>query len=412
MTNDQARMTNKVRTMREENKTQTNRRSFLKSIGAAGFASFPSLTATQNHSAALKPPANGFRKLDPQGELRIGMIGIYGHTAIVLDAIPDIPGAQLVAYALQDGERLPAQNVRQRNDDAVSRGFEEIRTHRAFDSQTRVYKTYQEMLLKERLDAVGVCLPFSLNARASMAAAEKGIHIMSEKPLATELKELLRLEKVLQRTGAQVNAMLDMRLYPGIRTVRQAIRQGLIGEPILATAQKSYKWGKERPWFYDRRDTFGGTIPWIGIHAIDFILHTTGLSVSHAAALQSNKAHPDYPGTEDNAGILLKLSNGGTAVVTLDYLRPESAASHGDDRLRVIGSKGVVEMRGDMVELIAQDAAPRELPLLPRGSIFKDFVAYLRGQSAPAIQPAEAIAVTRICLLARQAADEQRIIAV
>ena len=53
-----------------------------------------------------------------------------------------------------------------------------------------------------------------------------------------------------------------------------------------------------------------------------------------------------------------------------------------------------------------------ELALLAEGSIFADFVAYLRGQSSPALLPGEAIAATRICLLARQAADERRIITI
>src|ERR671937_161485 len=106
------------------------------------------------------------------------------------------------------------------------------------------------MFSKEKLDIVGVCLPYTINVFASIAAAEKGIHVMSEKPLATEQEDLNRLEQVVGRTGVQISAMLEMRLSPGIRTVHETISKGLIGEPILATAQKSYKFGKERPWFY------------------------------------------------------------------------------------------------------------------------------------------------------------------
>jgi predicted dehydrogenase len=268
------------------------------------------------------------------------------------------------------------------------------------------------MFAKERLDVVGTCLPFTLNVFASMTAAKSGIHVMSEKPLATELEHLTQLERILDQTGIQVSAMLDMRLYPEIRTIQDAISKGLIGDPILATAQKSYKFGNSRPWFYKKLETYGGTIPWIGIHAVDYIMYTTGLRITQAAAMQSNQSLSDYPGTEDNVGILFKLSNGGTAVVTLDYLRPETASSHGDDRLRVIGSKGVVEMRGGKVELITHDHAATEMALLPAGSIFADFVAYLRGQRSPVLSPRDAIASTRVCLLARQAADERRIVAI
>jgi predicted dehydrogenase len=389
-----------------------NRRSFLKTMSLSGLAAqsllpmqYPLTADEQNGSSA---ESNPFRKLDPTAELRIGMIGTFGHTELVLDAIPKIPGARLVAYALGDGERSaetlePAQGVQ------GARDFKEIQHHPALHPDTELYKTYQEMFSKEQLDVVGTCLPYSVNVFASIAAAEKGVHVMSEKPLATELQHLARLQQVSERTGAQISAMLDMRLDPGIRAIRDVVSKGLIGEPILASAQKSYKFGS-RPWFYKKRETYGGTIPWIGIHAIDFVIYTTGLGISRVAAMQSNKSLSAYPGTEDNVGILLGLSNGGTAVVTLDYLRPETAASHGDDRLRVIGSKGVVEMRAGKVDLITRGAPASEVTLLPPGSIFVDFVNFLRGQSRPVLLPREAFEATRICLLARKAADEQRII--
>jgi len=341
--------------------------------------------------------------------LRIGLIGTAGHTNLVLGAIPEIRGARLAAFALHGGERFFNEQAGAKSSGASRKEVQQVQGHRAFRPDTRIYETYQEMFSKEELDVVGTCLPYTINVFASITAAEKSIHVMSEKPLATELSDLDRLEEVVRRTGIQISAMLDMRLSAGILTVRDAIAKGLIGDPVLATAQKSYKFG-ERPWFYKKRETYGGTIPWIGIHAIDFIQYTTQLKIRQVTAMQSNQCHPDYPGTEDNVGILLKLSNGGTAVVTLDYLRPEAAEGHGDDRLRVIGDHGVVEMRGGKVELTTRNQPVRELPLLPSRSIFADFVAYLRGQGQHVIGPGEAIAVSRICLLARQAADEQRLL--
>jgi predicted dehydrogenase len=390
------------------------RRTFLKALSAAGLANTGALTPGNAEPLATEKKhalASSFRRLDPEGELRIGMIGTSGHTELVLDAIPEIRGARLAAYALRDGERFQNEQAGSQSSGAPQTEKEQVQGVRAFRPDTRIFETYQEMFSKEELDVVGVCLPYTINVFASIAAAERGIHVMSEKPLATELSDLDRLEQVVRRTGVQITAMLDMRLSPGIRTVHGAVSKGLIGDPVLATAQKSYKFG-ERPWFYKKRETYGGTIPWIGIHAIDFIQYTTRLKISQVAAMQSNKCHPDYPGAEDNVGILLKLSNGGTAVVTLDYLRPEAAEGHGDDRLRVIGDQGVVEMRGERVELTTRNQPIRELPLLPRRSIFADFVAYLRGQGDHVIGPGEAIAVNRVCLLARQAADEQRLLSV
>jgi predicted dehydrogenase len=384
------------------------RRNFLKAtaagIGTAELLRRPTLVPA--HAKANSPRA----KLDPHSELRVGMIGTSGHTGLVLDALPDITGARLVAYALKDAQRLENEITETRYADVFQTDIEQLKKHRAFRPDTKLYDTYQEMLAKEKLDIVGVCLPYAINAFASVAAVKRGIHILSEKPLATEMKDLELLRKAVDESGVEISAMLEMRLWPEIRTIREQVAQGVIGEPILATAQKSYKWGKTRPWFYKNRQTYGGTIPWIGIHAIDFVLHTTGLTVKSVAAIQGNKAHPEFPGTEDQVGVLLGLSNGGTAVITLDYLRPETADDHGDDRLRLAGNKGVIEMRHGKVELISEREPARMLSLLPRQSIFADFVAFLRGQGTHVIQRDELFEVNRICLLARQAADEKKIV--
>jgi predicted dehydrogenase len=114
---------------------------------------------------------------------------------------------------------------------------------------------------------------------------------------------------------------------------------------------------------------------------------------------------------EDQAGILFELSNGGTAVLNLDFLRPESAPTHGDDRLRVIGSEGVLEIRegGKRVELI-NVSGTRDIPLPETRPFFVDFVAELRGEGKHILSPEEPFEMTRVALLARESADRKRVL--
>ena len=213
-------------------------------------------------------------------------------------------------------------------------------------ADTRVYENYHDMLEKEQLDVVGVCLPFYQNAEASIQAARKGIHVLSEKPAAINLPDLARLEQEIHQSGVGYSIMLDMRALPIFQAARKAVQQGAIGEPILLSSQKSYQFGSERPWYYKERKTYGGTIPWVGIHALDYMRWVSGQEYTQVAAFEGNKAHPQTPGCEDHAGLLFRLANGGTATCHLDFLRPESAPTHGDDRLRIAGSEGVLEAVG------------------------------------------------------------------
>ena len=58
---------------------------------------------------------------------------------------------------------------------------------------------------------------------------------------------------------------------------------------------------------------------------------------------------------------MLTMRNGGVASVTLDYLRPAAAPTHGDERLRIAGTRGVIEtaLVEQKVTLITADSTTR-----------------------------------------------------
>jgi predicted dehydrogenase len=331
------------------------------------------------------------RMLSSNALVRVGLIGREGHPDILLRSIPKLSNVQWTAYAKGDPgddggwvqKRFPGSHL------------------------THVYDNYREMLENEQLDVVGICLPFFQNAEASIQAAQKGIHILSEKPAAINLRDLDRLEQEIHQSGVHYCIMLDMRAMPIFQAAHTAVQQGAIGEAILLSSQKSYKFGAERPWYYKDRKTYGGTIPWVGIHALDYMRWVSGQEYAQVAAFEGNKAHPQTPGCEDHAGLLLRLTNGGTATCHLDFLRPETGPTHGDDRLRIAGSEGVLEARDldNRVTLISAKGNVGELPLPAPLDFFGEFIASLRGEGKPLVSTEDAFAITRICLRARDSAD-------
>jgi predicted dehydrogenase len=371
-------MTGKVSdSMGKERAISPDRRRFLQAAAGAGLA----LGMAAGRTAFGGPLGS---------RVRVGLIGTDGHTGVILGSIPRLSGVELTAFA------------KSRPDDDASG----MKRNRAFTDKTRIYDRYEEMLEKEELDIVAVCLPYYRNAGASIAAAKKGINIVSEKPVATTLKDLEALKKAVQRAGVRLTSMMNMRCGAPYRAARKAVLGGAIGEPILVTSQKSYKFGAERPWFYKESDKYGGTIPWVGIHAIDYMRWTTGREYVSVTAWQGNKAHPAYPGCEDHAGVLFKLDNGGTAMSNLDYLRPEAAPTHGDDRLRIAGSEGVVEVMGaeGRAFVITPTREPYDLELPGRIDFFGDYLAELRGEGEHLISQDDAFRLTEVCLKARNTA--------
>ena len=358
----------------------SHRRRFLKSVVGTGLT----LGVTAG-SAALG------KSIRQAGKVRVGLIGTDGHTSVLLGSIPSLPGVELTAFA----KSLPEDDV------------SGLKRNEAFTEKTRIYDQFERMLEEEELDVVGVCLPYYRNAEASIAAAGKGIHIVSEKPVATTLADLAALKTAVTESGVRLTSLMNMRCFPPYRAARKAVQDGLVGEPILLTSQKSYRFGAKRPWFYKEMKTYGGTIPWAGIHSIDYMRWTTGRKYVSVSAWHGNKDHPEYPGFQDHAGVLFKLDNGGTAMSNLDYLRPEPSPTHGDDRLRIAGSEGVLEVMGaeGRVLLITASEGPRELELPEKVDFFADFLAELAGRREHLISQEDAFRLTEICLKARGAAE-------
>ena len=69
---------------------------------------------------------------------------------------------------------------------------------------------------------------------------------------------------------------------------------------------------------------------------------------------------------ENTTATLFRLDNRGTAALRMDYLRPETAPTHGDDRLRLAGTRGVLEYQAATgLTLVTAKEKPRVITDLP-----------------------------------------------
>lgn len=333
--------------------------------------------------------------VQPAKPLRVVQIGMQGHFGDIVTGIPAADGCRLVAVA----RSFPDEPV------------ETLKDKPAWNPETRVYDDYRRMLDEVKPDVAAVFAPYAHNGQVNIEAVRHGCHVISEKPLASTLEDLDTLRAERDRAKVRVTAMLAMRLDPGMAAAHKAVKAGSIGEPLLISAQKSYVWGGSRPWYFKLRKNYGGSIPWVAIHAIDFVRFVTGLDFSTVTARQAVKLHRDYPECEDCGALLFDMSNGGQATLTFDYFRPSKSGSHGDDRLRVAGSKGVVEVRitgRTFCELITDEQGPTQLPLgEEKHNIFVDFVESLRGTHAHFFSQDDPFRATEVALKARDSADRR-----
>ena len=304
--------------------------------------------------------------------MRIAIIGASGHWAYALNELKNHTVVGICAGF--DGENV--ENVQKT-----------LQNNGIF---CEILADFDAVLAKEP-QIVIVNTRFDLNAKYTKLCLEKNIYVFSEKPLAVTNEDLEEIKKT--KTTAFVSCMFGISYEGWCLTVKEAVKN--IGTVRMINGRKSYKLGV-RPDFYKNKDTFGGIMPWVGIHAMHWIYFVTGLNFSEANSVTSNLENFNNGDLETAAAATFIMENGAIATVSADYYRPASAPTWDDDRLRVVGTKGIVEYEKGRVILIDENGE-RELPLLESQDVFKLFVDRIEDNSSGASME-ESIYITEIAL--------------
>lgn len=327
--------------------------------------------------------------------MKICIIGASGHYVYALRGIKADKNSEVVGIS----PGCEGENIDKLISQVSELGF-----------KPKVYNNSNEMLDGLKPDIAVINTFFYKNSEIAIDAMYRGINVYIEKPVATTLQDLDKLIDVYQKTKVKLSTMFGIRYTPHFWTAYNLVKSNQIGEVRLIHAQKSYKLGI-RPDFYKRRETYGGTIPWVGSHAVDWVYWFSGKKFKSVFATHSKLYNNQHGDLEASATCSFTLEDEAFATVNIDYLRPQSAPTHDDDRIRIVGTKGVVEvMHGNVFMLNESVNGSIEVPLQESPVTFYDFIKEVRGDGNCLVSADDAFYVTKACLLARQAADENRII--
>lgn len=326
--------------------------------------------------------------------MKLCMIGMRGHSCYVFESLNEIPGIELAAVSAGCPEDSPVPLL----ENAAKCGF-----------SPRVHDDWREMLDREKPDIVCIDGKYDLHAEMCVEAARRNIHIFCEKPIALTLESLDAIENELKTSSSKLVSMVGLRYDPAMYHAHRLVADGAIGKVKLIYAQKSYRLGT-RPDFYKDRATYGGTIPWVGSHALDWIMWFADSGFASVAATQTSEDNFGNGSMEIAAQAIFTMKSGALAEASIEYLRPAAAPSHGDDRVRVAGTSGVIEVRDGHIILIDADGQRTIEPDTPGRKIFSDFVFGLEGRRDCLVDTRQSLDLTRACLLTRQAADDATII--
>lgn len=234
--------------------------------------------------------------------------GILGTANIARGAlVPGIKGAE-------NSELL---GIASRNGDKARRFGEEY-------GIPNYYSSYEKLLEDPEIEFVYIPLPNQLHYRWTIAAAKAGKHVLCEKPLGTNAKEVEEMFEVAEREGVALMEAFMYRFHPQTRRVKELLDSGVIGEPMFFRGAFSFPLITE-----DRDDDIrwkkemgGGSLMDLGTYSVNTVRYLFDEEPERVFARSS--AHPDHTAEAETQAIL-EFSSGKTAMIDSSFLLADRA---------------------------------------------------------------------------------------
>jgi predicted dehydrogenase len=170
---------------------------------------------------------------------------------------------------------------------------------------------------------------------------------MTDKPGFTTLAQLAEARRVQAETGRIYSVCYSERLE-NRATVKagELAKAGAIGRVAQTIGLGPHQTNlASRPWWFFKRDEFGGILCDIASHQADQFLYFTGSTSAEVVAAQvGNFNHPQYPEFQDFGDVMWR-GDGGAGYARVDWFTPNGLGVWGDGRLTVLGTDGYMELR-------------------------------------------------------------------
>ncbi len=239
------------------------------------------------------------------------------------------------------------------------------------------YDSVEAMLDGEALDALLVLTPNEAHHDVAMAAIERGLHVLCEKPLALSAPQARAMVEAADRAGVITMVPFTYRFMPVNRYVKLLVDEGYIGRPYSLDMRYFTGYGRSGAymWRFDASVAGSGVSGDIGSHFAYLARWWYG-EVEAVTAVYTHviprAPRPDgapFPAADDSAMILLEFANGATGDIHVTSLAYEPGPFGQRHDLDLHGSAGTLHSTTDWIRVQRLegsregDAETRELPI-------------------------------------------------
>ena len=269
------------------------------------------------------------------------------------------------------------------------------------------YSSY-ELLLDRKPDGVIVTAENARHLPLVRLAAQAGVHVLCEKPIATTMADGRAIIEACRQANVKLMIAFPCRYSPAVQAVKQVLDEGRLGEiyGLHATNRGQMPGG----WFTDRELAGGGAVIDHTVHVMDLVNWFWRSPVTRVFAEVGQDLLWDI-GIDDSGLISFELANGIFGTLDTSWSRPKVFPTWGDVTMEIVGEKGFLQL--DMTAQMLQVYSDREgaVNWAHWGSnidleMLRDFATICTSEKEPSITGEDGLSALEVALAAYLSAEK------
>jgi predicted dehydrogenase len=205
-----------------------------------------------------------------------------------------------------------------------------------------IYDDLAALIGEQHPEAAMVFLPNNVRPGVLSQLAEAGVHLFGEKPVAGSAGALAETAEAIARHGVVFYPGYQWRLHPLVRTIKEIVDKGLLGDLTLIEFRyvtSSVTLRDPQHYLFSKEQSGGGFLNWLACHWFDLARFITSREVSSVMAFTGNLSGEAID-VESAAAVAFRFDNGMLGTLNCGYVQPRQAD---DAYLGLRGTLGWVE---------------------------------------------------------------------
>ena len=270
-------------------------------------------------------------------KLKVAVVGVGIQGELHVRAYSEMPYVDLVALCDISEEQLQAMGKKY--------------------SVKRLYTDYEKMIAESGAEAISIATPDAFHAGPTIACLKANKHVLVEKPLTTDVKEADEILAAERKSKCKLMTNFTHRWHPAYYQSFASIKEGKIGEPILAYTRKNdtlYVSTKMIKWANKSSPAL-----FLSAHDIDLVRWFFNAEATEVYATGVKKVLIKRGiDTYDVIQAQVRFNSGAVATFESCWIYPDTFPTIVDSFVEIIGTEGVIHLdrKSESIELATKDS--------------------------------------------------------